>query len=440
MYVTEYQSGTLSKSFDELQHIPKLEFNSINYSLPPSKSHMIRILALAAINQRVCNIRLNGILGDDIESMIYSLQSIGVNITKQFDKHETIVTIYGVGEHGFSSRNQTVDCGNSGTALRIVMGLISSMREEITLFGDESLSKRFNESMINSLQDADIFVEKTTDSNLPLRIKGPWFGDSEISKVITLDCSKSSQPLSSWMISSSLFPCNVDLKLLGPTVSNRHYLLTKELCNKYGADISATDDGYRLNRWEVSLPDEITIPGDSSMVSFAILLCKLHACKLKLSNWPKINDALGNEILQDSAKYLGISWDNNAIECLNNAESASYDLRDCNDLITPLAVIISLGGGGEIIGISHTVFKESNRIQSTLELMDNFGLKAIFDGKKIIIEGGQEPVKPTLPVNCHNDHRLFMTAAILMTKYGGDLIGKGLHKVADFDFLNRLGI
>jgi hypothetical protein len=33
-----------------------------------------------------------------------------------------------------------------------------------------------------------------------------------------------------------------------------------------------------------------------------------------------------------------------------------------------------------------------------------------------------------------------MTAAILMTKYGGDLIGKGLHKVADFDFLNRLGI
>ena len=47
---------------------------------------MIRILALAAINQGFCKIRLNGILGDDIESMIRSLQSIGVNITKQFDK------------------------------------------------------------------------------------------------------------------------------------------------------------------------------------------------------------------------------------------------------------------------------------------------------------------------------------------------------------------
>ena len=401
---------------------------------------MIRILALAAINQGFCKIRLNGILGDDIESMIRSLQSIGVNITKQFDKRVTIVTIYGVGKDGFSSVKSSVDCGNSGTALRIVMGLISSMRDEITLFGDESLSKRDNQSMINSLIDADVLVEKTTDSNLPLKIKGPWFGDSDTNKLITLDCSKSSQPLSSWMISSALFPCNVDLKLLGPTVSNRHYILTKELCNRYGADILATDYGYRLNKWEVSLPDEITIPGDSSMASFAILLCKLHTCNLELSNWPGNNDTLGNEILQDSAKYLGISWDDNAIKSLNKGEYASYDLTDCNDLITPLAVTISLAGGGEIIGISHTVYKESNRIESTLGLMDSFGLKGIFDGQKIIIEGGQKLTKPALPVNCYHDHRIFMTAAILMTKYGGDLIGKGLHSVADFDFLNRLGI
>ena len=401
---------------------------------------MIRILALAAINQGVCKIRLNGILGDDIESMIRSLQSIGVNITKQFDKRVTIVTIYGVGKDGFSFVKTSVDCGNSGTALRIVMGLISSMRDEITLFGDESLSKRDNQSMINSLIDADVLVEKTTDRNLPLKIKGPWFGDSDTNKLITLDCSKSSQPLSSWMISSALSPCNVDLKLLGPTVSNRHYLLTKELCNRYGADILATDYGYRLNKWEVSLPDEITIPGDSSMASFAILLCKLHTCNLELSNWPGNNDTLGNEILQDSAKYLGISWDDNAIKSLNKGEYASYDLTDCNDLITPLAVTISLAGGGEIIGISHTVYKESNRIESTLGLMDSFGLKGIFDGQKIIIEGGQKLTKPVLPVDCYHDHRIFMTAAILMTKYGGDLIGKGLHSVADFDFLNRLGI
>ena len=57
----------------------------------------------------------------------------------------------------------------------------------------------------------------------------------------------------------------------------------------------------KLNKWDVSLPDEITVPGDSSMASFAILLSKIHSCELQLSNWPQDNDNLGNEILYDSS-------------------------------------------------------------------------------------------------------------------------------------------
>ena len=56
------------------------------------------------------------------------------------------------------------------------------------------------------------------------------------------------------------------------------------------------------------------------------------------------------------------------------------------------------------------------------------------------MEGGQKPKSPESSVNCHNDHRIFMSAAILMTKFGGDLIGKGLHSIADSEFLTRLGI
>ena len=438
--MTEYQSGSLSKSFDDLQYIPKREFHSLEYSLPPSKSHMIRILALSAINQGVCKISFTGSLGKDIESMINSLQSIGVKISQQIHNDETTLTIYGIGKDGFSAENLTVDCGNSGTALRIVMGLISSMKDKITIIGDDSLSRRDNESMINSLLEANVSVDKIGENNLPLEIEGPWFNGNEVNRVISLDCSKSSQPLTSWMIASSLFPCNVDLKISGPMVSNRHYQLTKQLCNKYGAAIVKSNDGYKLNKWDVSLPDEIIIPGDSSMASFAILLTKLHSCKIELFNWPTNNDSLGNEILYDSSNDLGISWENNVISNIDEGEFSNYDLINCNDLITPLAVIISLGGGGEITGISHTVYKESNRIKRTLELLDNFGLKSIYDGQKIIIEGGQKLVEPSLPIHCHDDHRLFMTAAILMTKFGGDLIGKGLHCVADVDFLTRLGI
>ena len=401
---------------------------------------MIRILALSAINNGVCRIRFTGSLGRDIESMITSLQTIGVKILQQIDQQEVTITVHGVGKKGFSAESVTVDCGNSGTALRILMGLISSMENNITITGDNSLSSRDNESMINSLLEANVSVTKVGEKNLPLEIRGPWFDGNEVDELVRLDCSKSSQPLTSWMIASSLFPCNVDLKVSGPLVSNRHYQLTKSLCNKYGATIVKSDDGYKLNKWEASLPNEIIIPSDSSMASFAILLTKVHSCKIAISNWPSNSDCLGNEILFESSNNLGISWRNNIILNIDGGVFSSYDLTNCSDLITPLAAVIALGEGGEITGISHTVYKESNRINRTLELLDNFGLRSIFDGKRLIIEGGQKLVKPSLPVNCHDDHRLFMTAAILMTKFGGDLIGKGLHCVADVDFLTRLGI
>ena len=176
------------------------------------------------------------------------------------------------------------------------------------------------------------------------------------------------------------------------------------------------------------------------MASFAILLTKLHNCKVNLENWPEFNDSLGNEMLQKRTASLGISWENNIIRNRNNGKYSSYDLTNCNDLITPLTVILALSNGGEISGISHTVFKESNRIEKTIELMDCFGLKATLSDQKILVEGGQKPKSPESSVNCHNDHRIFMSAAILMTKFGGDLIGKGLHSIADSEFLTRLGI
>ena len=438
--MTENRIGSLRNSFDELQRIPKLEFNSLEYSLPPSKSHMIRILALSAMNQGTCKIKFSGMLGLDIESMINSIQSLGVEITQLSENNDTIVMIHGIGNNGFLADESIIDCGNSGTALRIIMGLVASLDEEITVIGDESLSHRDNDSMINSLLEANVSIEKYGNNFLPLKIRGPWFDGSETNQSVYLDCSKSSQPLTSWMIASALFPCNVALKIIGSTVSNRHYLLTKDMCNNYGASITKTDYGYQLNKWDVSLPDEITVPGDSSMASFAILLSIIHSCELQLSNWPQDKDNLGNEILYELSSELGINWTDNRVECLDSGIYSVYDLTDCNDLITPLSVTISLGAGGEITGISHTIYKESNRIKRTLELMENFGLKATFDGEKLIIEGGQKLSQPKSPVNCYNDHRLFMTAAILMTKFGGDIIGKGLHCVADVNFLSRLGI
>lgn len=438
--MSEQHIEPVNDSFSAVQHIPKTEFESVKFSLPPSKSHMIRLLALAAINQGTTKLRFDGIIGQDIDSMIESLRSLGVNISFSKDNNSKFVTVSGVGSDGFKIHDTRINCGNSGTALRIIMGLIASMDQPVMIIGDESLSSRDNDSIIKSLCDSNVSVERISENNLPIVIHGPWFDGNSEDRVIAIDSSKSSQPLTSWMIASALFPCNVKLEVVGETVSNRHYQLTKDLCNEFGANINSLEDGFLINKWNVNFPENYFVPGDASMASFAILLTKIHNCQVNLENWPEFNDALGNEMLQKRTASLGISWENNIITNRNSGKYSSYDLTNCNDLITPLTVILALSNGGEISGISHTVFKESNRIEKTIELMDCFGLKATLSDQKILVEGGQKPKSPESSVNCHNDHRIFMSAAILMTKFGGDLIGKGLHSIADSEFLTRLGI
>ena len=433
--------SSVDDSFSDMQHIPKLELQQVEFALPPSKSHLIRLLALSAINQEKVVFNLVGKPGKDVFSMVKSLQSLGINISTQDTDSNIEIRVEGGKYQSFSSQQQlSVNCGNSGTTLRIIMGLIASMHQKVTVIGDDSLSLRENDSLIKSLIDSGVKVKKIGNNNLPIEITGPIFDGSSKNQNVVLDCSKSSQPLSAWMIASANFHCNVQIKLLGKTVSNRHYQLTQELCNQFGASINRDLESYNIPKWEVKMPQYYNVPGDASMASFAILLSIVQNCPVKVKNWPENKDALGCEILHEMATSLGVIWENSVIVSSNDGKFATYDLTDCNDLITPLAAILAMSSGGEISGISHTVYKESNRIEKTIELMDCFGLNVSNDQGRLVIDGGQIPVMPKVPVHCHNDHRIFMTAAIMMSKFGGDLIGKGLHAIADESFLDRIGV
>ena len=437
MVVEKVSMGLKSTDFSEIIEIPKLNLESIEFDLPPSKSHMIRLLALASLDNGSTIIKVNQAIGLDTISMIDSLGSLGVDIVRD---NENNWIVSGVGNKGFSLTQPTVNCGNSGTAMRILMAMIATMKQTIILEGDQSLSMRENSALKDSLKSAGVSIIETTSNHLPVKITGPWFAEESIISKINLDLSKSSQPLTAWLLASSLLGQKVILTPSKSTVSNRHHNLTLRLCNQFGANIKRIEGQYHLAKWQVKTPKEVLVPGDSSMASFAILLSKLHHNNIKLSNWPSEEDCLGNEILKQNSDNFGIDWQGNQINYSTNGRVADYDLTDCNDLITPLSIILAISSGGSLSGIGHTIYKESNRISKTISLMENFGLTASYDGEIMTIPGGQVPIKPTSPISSYNDHRIFMTAVALMTKFGGEVIGRGLHKIADPMFLDRLGI
>jgi 5-enolpyruvylshikimate-3-phosphate synthase len=138
--------------------------------------------------------------------------------------------------------------------------------------------------------------------------------------------------------------------------------------------------------------------------------------------WPDVNveDSLGAEVLKG----------------LNLYDSQTIDLRDANDLITPLAAAMAIGGGGVIMGASHAQFKESNRIGRTVEMLAAYSIEVEATTDGLRISGGQNPTTPIHIVPTFGDHRMQMTAIILATKVGAEIEGASLHKVSFPTFLN----
>ena len=428
----EYQ---VIENFNESISIDRKEYREVFFDLPPSKSHLIRQLIIASLSKNKVTIIGVKNAGRDVLSLKKSLINIGVKIVET--RNDWII-------EGFDESVQfdnvvSMDFGNSGTALRLSMTVYPMLFSGVIFSGDKSLSIRSNKEFIGSLRDYGFSVKKYENNyNLPIAISTDL--DVVKKQSISLNNDKSSQPLSSWMIASFVIESKLKIMLNGKQVSRKHSLLTKSICSRYGAKLELSDGFLDIQPSKLSMPNEISIPVDTSIASFAMLLSAIHNCKVELSNWPKQEDCLGNDLLKIYSSEMGFEWQENKIKFLDDGSYVELDLTDCNDLITPLSFILAISSGGKISGITHTQYKESNRLEKTVELMRTFGLEVNFENDELLIAGNQELKTPSKEINSYNDHRLYMTSVILCTKVNGVIIGKGLHKIADPCFMSRLGI
>ncbi len=374
--------------------------------LPPSKSHLIRWLLLASQGDNSVEIR--GIEGasQDACAMRDALIELGVVI----DIGNDTWTVHGVGVNGFNHPIEALDFKNSGTALRLLSIAATRIGEWITIDGDATLGPRIDRDFWRSLE---LEVEFYSDErNLPMRIKGPITLDS-----LTLDINKTSQHLSALVLSMPARIKSLNLIKEGELVSRKHAELSFSLAAKCGST-NNMDDAI-LRPWQCTPPNQVQIPADASHITLWKLYEMLHHTTVEC---PAVNveDSLGAEVLKG----------------LNLFDSQTIDLRDANDLITPLAAAMAIGGGGVIIGASHAQFKESNRIGRTVEMLTAYSIEVEATTDGLRISGGQNPTAPLHIVPTFGDHRMQMTAVILATKVGAEIEGASLHKVSFPTFLN----
>jgi len=416
-------------------HIPAIEIipTSIDnkpWKLPPSKSHIIRKILLCALSKGKHTLLGFDELGEDAESMQRCLTQLGV----QFETVENGIEITGVGIEGFHRSPSVLHAGNSGTALRLLIGLTSRLDFISMIDGDASLRNRNHTTLLSALSPMGVKLSYGIEQErLPILIHGPWIG-SELS----VDVSHSSQPYSSILLSTCGIETPSTIKTVGDAVSRRHSALTIELMRASGASLEVTPGVTTLQPWTSNPPEVWDVPPDASMMAFPVLACLLNNQSIQIENPVESMHSLGHEVLLDHINSFGVKESNGILSLGGDVTEVDIDLRDANDLLPPMAAILALSGGGRLRGAAHAKHKESNRIDCTAHLLKCFGLTCKIEEDGLSIEGGQQITKPEQFVETFGDHRIQMTAVLLATQTGGTIEGPRLHRIADPAFLTRL--
>ena len=380
----------------------------VRWMLPPSKSHMIRWLVLAAQAEGPTELSFKGIPGQDVDSMVSCLEKMGARIEKRVG-----VWIVRGGTDGLHASDGTMCCGNSATTARIVTAISAGMNSTSTIDGDDSLRRRDGSALALALGELGC---RLTSERLPCTVTGPV-----LPGLATLDQSSSSQPLTALLLASPNFPIGTEVQLTGEPVSRGYSNLTIDLCRTCGWSNDMDEGRISLSHWEVCCPDRVEIPEELSLLPMSILFDRLHGTS-SLERPIQNGDYRIMEVIKSSLDPKGVE----------------VDIRDASDVITPIVTLMALGNGGTITGAAHARGKESDRISTTAELLGAFGIKVKVTGNRISARGRQWPKSPERPVETHGDHRLAMTAVVLATAVGGTVLNPEVCSVTDPGFVEMI--
>src|SRR5436190_3312758 len=136
-------------------------------AVPGVKSIAHRALLLGALADGETVVR-NFPRSGDLDSTIGALRVLGVEIDEE---DVDVVRVRGGGLRGLRAPRGEIDCGNAGTLMRLLAGVLAGQEGEFVLVGDASLSSRPMERIAEPLRQMGAYVE-TTDGHAPLTIRG----------------------------------------------------------------------------------------------------------------------------------------------------------------------------------------------------------------------------------------------------------------------------
>jgi 3-phosphoshikimate 1-carboxyvinyltransferase len=231
---------------------PKNKINA-NISLPGDKSISHRSLILASIVKGKSEIT-NVLEGDDVQRTINCLVQLGVSITK----NEHVTHVESPGLQNFTKGPHELDCGNSGTTMRLLMGLLAGIPGDYTLIGDSSLSKRPMDRVKTPLEAMGANITLTDDKYAPVVIKGKKLKDIDYNLEVF-----SAQVKSAIMLAA--LTTEGDTRITGSLHTRDH---TERLMPLFNMSLEKSKEMIVIPKQGEFKGATIEVPGDPSSASF----------------------------------------------------------------------------------------------------------------------------------------------------------------------------
>ena len=375
---------------------------------PPSKSMAHRLLICAGLSQGVSTIR--GVdLNEDIAATIDCLQALGAVCTVAGDT----VTVRGIDPR--KSRPQSVlCCRESGSTLRFFIPLALLCGETVAFTGTEKLLSRPLEVY------ETLCAQRGFDfcrQNGQLLVKGkPTAGVYKIPGDI------SSQFITGLLFALPLAAENSTISITPPVESRSYVNLTLQALHAFGIR-AKWQDAYTLTipGNQQYQPREMTVEGDYSGAAF---FAALNALGSHVQITGLDPDSLqGDKVYEHHLKSI----------CAGCPE---IDLTDCPDLGPVLFAAAAAKNGAVFTGTRRLKIKESDRATAMALELAKFGVQVTVEENRVTVAAGLHP--PTQVLQGHNDHRIVMSLAVLLTLTGGQITGAQAVRKSFPDFFQRL--
>jgi 3-phosphoshikimate 1-carboxyvinyltransferase len=407
--------------------------------VPSDKSIGHRALLLGALCEG--DTRIAGFShGEDNVSTANAMRAMGVDID---EPSPTELVVHGKGLRGLTAPAHDLDCGNSGTTMRLLCGTLAAAHFRATLVGDATLSRRPMMRVAAPLRMRGARIEgrphagrEGRDDILAPLVIGP-LPEGHALSALEYESPIASAQVKSAILLSGLYAAGVT-RLREPSVSRDH---TERMLSSLGCPLRTVGPLVELDPagWDRRMPAfELAIPGDISAAAFLVVAAQLVDGSRVTARDVGVNPTRTGllEIVRDMGGRLAIEPQGERggepVADLHASNAPLHGVlvggetvpRAIDEIPIACALAARASGTTRIRDAAELRHKESDRIATMAGVLRAFGVtcEELADGLEI--HGQPDPLQAA-EVQSKGDHRIAMTAAVL------GLVAQGPSRIRD---------